>query len=439
MRLGITSRVAALSAAPLMFLGCNAILGIGNADILDGSTLDAGQDAANRVPKDASAARDGARMDGTVPPPDATRDAVSHPDVAVDAARDAASDTGPRMDTGVDASAGGCDGLPNTPTSCLATGPGLSTCGVSGVDCCCASPMVPGGTYDRTYANSTLSQPSADPATVSSFRLDKYEVTVGRFREYVDFLTGIGGTPPAAGSGKHTHLNGSNGLLNAADAGADAGPYETGWDPSWDSFIPTGSSAAATWAANLTTGCTNGQFSTWSEDVDAGALHENLPINCVGWYAAYAFCIWDGGFLPSEAEREYAAAGGSMDRNYAWGSASPGSSNEYAVFGCNYPSGSGQCDDAGSANFAPVGMTTKGVGLSGQLDLGGNVWEYALDSFSNGYSNPCNDCTYEAPSPQFRISRGGGFADTSSVLVAPFRGYGFPTADSNTGIRCARP
>ncbi|MGO9835775.1 MAG: SUMF1/EgtB/PvdO family nonheme iron enzyme [Polyangiaceae bacterium] len=34
-------------------------------------------------------------------------------------------------------------------------------------------------------------------------------------------------------------------------------------------------------------------------------------IDCVNWYESYTFCIWDGGFLPSEAEWEYAAGGGS--------------------------------------------------------------------------------------------------------------------------------
>ena len=85
---------------------------------------------------------------------------------------------------------------------------------------------MPGGTYNRTYdpldtyGNVTLTSDGgptgeADPASVSGFRLDKYEVTVGRFRQFVDAVLssdgGAGWTPPA-GSGKHTHLNGGKGL-----------------------------------------------------------------------------------------------------------------------------------------------------------------------------------------------------------------------------------
>jgi formylglycine-generating enzyme required for sulfatase activity len=50
----------------------------------------------------------------------------------------------------------------------------------------------------------------ADPATVSGFRLDKFEVTVGRFRQYVKYLST--GLAPGTGAGKHAHLNGGQGL-----------------------------------------------------------------------------------------------------------------------------------------------------------------------------------------------------------------------------------
>ena len=47
---------------------------------------------------------------------------------------------------------------------------------------------------------------------------------------------------------------------------------------------------------------------TWTS---AAGANEKRPQNCLSFYDLHAFCIWDGGFLPSEAEWEYAAAGGS--------------------------------------------------------------------------------------------------------------------------------
>src|ERR1700730_5736435 len=101
---------------------------------------------------------------------------------------------------------------------------------------------------------------------------------------------------------------------------------------------------------NTTLGCES-EFDTWT--ASAGS-HENLPINCVNWYEAYSFCIWDGGFLPSEAEWEYAAAGGARQRTYPWGPTAPGTGNWYAIYGCDFPNGLGICT-TGVANIAPVG------------------------------------------------------------------------------------
>jgi sulfatase modifying factor 1 len=107
---------------------------------------------------------------------------------------------------------------------------------------------------------------------------------------------------------------------------------------------------------------------------------ENLPIHCENWWEAYAFCIWDGGFLPSAAEWEYVAVGGSEQGEYPWGSVDPGVANQYAIYGddglCYYPT-LGPC--TGLTNIAPVGTTKLGAGRWGQLDLAGNVEEWTSD------------------------------------------------------------
>ena len=236
---------------------------------------------------------------------------------------------------------------------------------------------------------------------------------------------GLGYLPPE-GSGIHTYLNGGQGLANSGDPGT----YETGWDSTdWNSQVaPTD--------ANLD--CEDG-YATWT---NTAGTQENLPINCENWYEAYAFCIWDGGFLPSEAEWEYAAAGGSEQLEYPWGSTAPGTANQYAIYDCYYPSGTSDCTDGtgvANANIAPVGTATLGAGLWGQLDLAGNMFQWNLDSYDGyAYVDPCTDCVYLTPA-SYRVYRGGGFSDYAVSLLPPgcfgntpsLRGY-------ISGFRCAR-
>jgi formylglycine-generating enzyme required for sulfatase activity len=278
-------------------------------------------------------------------------------------------------------------------------------------------------TYDLDDGGLPLAPPDggalgqADPAQVSAFRLDKYLVTLGRFRQFVAAWNGGAGYTPAQGSGTHTHLNAGKGLS------ATGGGYEPGWMASDDANVAPSST-------NLQ--C-NDLFQTW---IDVPGANENLPINCVNWYEAYAFCIWDGGFLPSEAEWEFAAAGGSQQREYPWGWTTPGSDNQLAIYGCFFPTGSGDC--TGVVKLAPVGTAQLGAGLWGQLDLGGQVWEWTLDEFAP-YVNPCVDCANFGTSPG-KVLRGGDFTYEASGMASPYRSFAaLPDSRNETiGFRCAR-
>jgi formylglycine-generating enzyme required for sulfatase activity len=257
---------------------------------------------------------------------------------------------------------------------------------------------------------------------VSGFRLDKYDVTVGRFRQFVGAWNQGAGFVPAAGSGKHTHLNGGQGLADSAGPGS----HESGW-------VAADEANLAPSDANL---ACDPSFATWTS-VAGG--RETLPINCVTWWEAYAFCIWDGGFLPSEAEWEYAAAGGSQQRKYPWGATEPGTSNRYAIHDCSYPTGTVNCVDV--SNIAPVGTAAAGAGFSGQLDLAGNLWQWNLD-WSAPYApdSDCTDCACLTGDAN-RVLRGGNFSVYGGIsyLLPATRSEDSPSDRSyDVGIRCAR-
>jgi len=296
-----------------------------------------------------------------------------------------------------------------TPVSCNGLAANCGTLNES----CCTSPLVKGGPFKRDNDVNY-------PATVSDFRLDKYEVTVGRFRKFVAAV--VNGWSPGAGSGKHTHLNGGAGLKNSAAAG-----YETGWDTAWSADeLPTNK---ATWDSVLG----GSAYQTWSSSTGS---NETIPINRVTWFKAVAFCIWDGGFLPSEAEWNYAAVGGSAQRAYPWGAATPGTNANLAVYGC-YLNGAGTCSDV--TNIAPVGSIPLGNGLFGQADLAGNVAEWTIDG-KTSYTSTCDNCAnLDSISDTFRARRGGSFNESLSALASTSRtNYPADWSMNETGFRCAR-
>ena len=91
-----------------------------------------------------------------------------------------------------------------TARSCTALS---ATCGAEGNDDCCKSLPVPGGTFDRNYDGVDYLDRSY-PATVSDFSLDKYEITVGRLRVFVNAGMGTQASPPGDGTGAHPKIDG---------------------------------------------------------------------------------------------------------------------------------------------------------------------------------------------------------------------------------------
>ena len=98
--------------------------------------------------------------------------------------------------------------------------------------------------------------------------------------------------------------------------------------------------------------------------------HENAPINCLTWYKAFAFCAWDGGWLPTEAEWEYAAKGGSDERTFPWGS------TDFTVDGGVDPANYAR---TGNNPLIAVGSYPAGAGKWGHQDLAGGAWEWVMN------------------------------------------------------------
>ena len=239
-------------------------------------------------------------------------------------------------------------------------------------------------------------------ATVGPFLLDKYEVTVGRFRQFVNAYNDW----RKAGSPK-------------LDAGANSNvAAPTGWGQSWTpstSDLPV-DAAALTTALKCST-----SYQNWT-DTAVDDASESFPINCVTWYEAFAFCIWDGGRFPTEAEWECTAAGGSQNRLFPWG-------NE-------------QSGDFTAGAKTPVGSYPKGAGAYGHRDLAGSLSEWTFDGYSETYYTEigatCNNCA-NTSIPDIRAHRGGSFySEMKSFRSASRVSGGVRVHYWDVGFRCAR-
>ena len=283
-----------------------------------------------------------------------------------------------------------------------ARGAGAS-CGPDAVDDCCAAASVSGGKFTLGVGNDGFGIAGATP-TVSPFRFDTYEVTVGRFRTFVGAYDGW---KPVAGGGAHPKILGS------------------GWQAGW----PLSADSTTLKAALLA--CAGG---TWT---DASGANEGKPITCITWYELFAFCTWDGGRIPTMTEHAYVAYGGDEQRSYPW-SVPPdaGIDDQHAVY----------TPEGGAPRAAPekVGSRPAGVGKWGQLDLAGNAGEWVLDKYPpDPFPVPataCVDCAVIAPPITQRVVQGGSYTEGGPNALQSFYILGADPLERHPtrGGRCAR-
>jgi formylglycine-generating enzyme required for sulfatase activity len=268
---------------------------------------------------------------------------------------------------------------------------------------CCASSLVRGGDFNRT--------PDASwPATISDFRLDVYEVTVGRFRKFVEAGQGTRAHPPENGVAAHPK--------NAS----------SGWNSADSEHLEADSTALARAISPVVEAGL--AHCTWTKDPGE---NETRPINCVTWYEAFAFCAWDGGRLPTLAEASYAAAGGAEQRALPWGG---GIDPARAAYECR-GDGSGAYD-CSNADILRVGSKPAGNGKWSQADLAGNVAEWVLD-YAGDFPLPCVDCAGTLHPAAERVHRGGAFDQDADVLGSLESSRRVPSARyDGIGVRCAR-
>jgi sulfatase modifying factor 1 len=181
---------------------------------------------------------------------------------------------------------------------------------------------------------------------------------------------------------------------------------------------------------------------TWAAPEGPGSdirTRGDYPVVHVSWNDAQNFCAWSGQRLPTEAEWEYAARGGLVQKLYPWGDQLRPSGEHR----CNIWQGAFPEKDTGEDGYAgtsPVdAYPPNGYGL---YSITGNAWEWCADFWSSEHpptvscDNPQGPATGSA-----RVMKGGSFLCHKSYCnryrVAARSSNTPDSSAANLGFRCA--
>jgi formylglycine-generating enzyme len=273
---------------------------------------------------------------------------------------------------------------------------------------------------------------------VNSFWMDVTEVTNGQFKKFVD----------------------ATGYITTAEI-----------KPNWDEIkkqLPVGTpkpdesllvAASLVFTSTTTVVDLNDASKWWSWTKGANWKHpqgplssikgkDHYPVVEISWYDANAYAKWAGKRLPTEAEWEFAARGGLIDKKYFWGNEEPEQGKPKAnTWQGEFPYLNLSLDKFKGA--APVkSFHPNAYGL---YDMAGNVWEWCSDWYTPKYNNdlgillsnpkgPTKSYDPMEPSVPKKVVRGGSFLCNASYC----KGYRVTarmksspdTGLEHTGFRC---